>query len=76
MKESALLLDQYVRENEIRGYKVLDYHDEAQWEILKEDVDKYVPLAVASIVDAGTHFNLNIPLAAEAKIGTNLAETH
>jgi len=76
MKKSAVILDQSVRETGISGTKVIDYHDEAQWEIIPEDAERYQELAEKSVVEAGVSFNLNIPLAAESKVGNSWAETH
>lgn len=76
MKQSAIYLDQWVSEAKLDAIKVLDMHDEAQWQVKEEDVEPYCELAVKSIVQAGEYFNLNIPLAAEAKAGNNWAETH
>ena len=53
-------------------------HDEGQSEVWNEEdnINRYCELAVDSIVKAGQHFNLNIPLDGEAKVGMNMAETH
>ena len=56
--------------------KVVDMHDEGQAEVSPRDAELYSKLAVQSIIQAGIHFNLNIPLDGEAKIGNNWAETH
>jgi DNA polymerase I-like protein with 3'-5' exonuclease and polymerase domains len=67
MKKSCEILWKSCEEAGLRAYKVLDMHDEGQAEI---------ELAVDSIVKAGEYFKLNIPLAADAKVGLNMAETH
>lgn len=76
MKKSLTLLNQWATEEGLQFKKVIDMHDEGQAEVLKEHSERYAELAVKSIVEAGTHFNLNIPLDAEAKIGNNWAATH
>ena len=76
MKQSCIGLWEAVAANGITAHKVLDMHDEGQSEVLPEHIELYSELAVQSIVQAGEHFNLNIPLDAEAKVGMNLAETH
>jgi len=76
MKQSCIELWDDVAANDITAHKVLDMHDEGQSEVLPKDVELYSKLAVKSIVTAGEHFNLNISLDAEAKVGMNLAETH
>lgn len=76
MKKSMVLLDKWVRTEQLRAYKVIDMHDEAQWEVYYKDVDRYMELAELSVVKAGEHFNLNIPLAAKAVKGKDWSETH
>lgn len=76
MKKAEILLDQWVREEGIDAIKVIDMHDESQWDVHPEHVDRFKELAELSVVKSGEHFKLNIPLAAEAKVGNNWAETH
>lgn len=76
MKQSMILLDQWVRDRDLRVLKVLDMHDEAQAEVIPEHAELYASLAVQSIKEAGKLFKLNCPLDGEAKIGHNWAETH
>ncbi len=76
MKQSCNMLWEAVAANDVIAHKVLDMHDEGQSEVLPEHIELYSELAVQSIIQAGEHFNLNIPLDAEAKVGMNLAETH
>jgi len=56
--------------------KVIDMHDEAQADVLEEFVEQYQELAEDSVVQAGEFFKLRCPMAAEAKVGSNWAETH
>lgn len=76
MKKSMILLDYWVREEHLRVKKVIDQHDEAQAEVYFADVDRYSIHARQSIVSAGMHFNLTIPLDAEVMVGRNWCETH
>ena len=78
MKKSCILLWSDIVKNNIHAHKVLDMHDEGQSEVWNEEdnINRYCELAVDSIVKAGQHFNLNIPLVGEAKVGMNMAETH
>ena len=78
MKKSCILLWSDIVKNNIHAHKVLDMHDEGQSEVWNEEdnINRYCELAVDSIVKAGQHFNLNIPLDGEAKVGMNMAETH
>jgi DNA polymerase I-like protein with 3'-5' exonuclease and polymerase domains len=74
MKQSIIYLDLWSRD--LDAMKVIDMHDEGQADVSEKDSELYAEHAVKSIIQAGIHFNLNIPLDAEAKIGTNWAETH
>jgi len=78
MKYSMLFLDKWVRKSGIDAKKVLDMHDEAQWEVKnnEEIIELYSNYAVQSIRQAGGYLNLNCPLDAEAKVGNNWSETH
>lgn len=76
MKQSCIMLWDEVRRANLNAHKILDMHDEGQAEVLIEHVEPYKEIAVNSVVNAGEHFRLRIPLAAEAKVGLNLAETH
>ena len=78
MKQSCVWLWDEVRKNKIDAFKVLDMHDEGQSEVRNtpQMIEPYCELAVSSIVLAGEHFKLNIPLATDYKIGMNMAETH
>jgi len=51
-------------------------HDELQFESIPEHVDDLKHLLVLSAVEAGEHYNMRIPVDAEAKEGINWAETH
>lgn len=51
-------------------------HDEWQTEVDADQAERLGEIQVQSIIDAGTHFNLNCPMDGEAKIGRNWLETH
>lgn len=74
MKKSIVLLDHWT--TDLDSMKVIDMHDEGQADVHPDAAELYAKYAVQSIIDAGTHFNLNIPLDAEAKIGKTWADTH
>lgn len=76
MKKSMVLLDEWATREQLDFIKVIDMHDEGQAQVKEEHAERYAELAVRSIVEAGKHFNLNVPLDAEADIGINWAETH
>jgi DNA polymerase I-like protein with 3'-5' exonuclease and polymerase domains len=76
MKYSMVALSFRVRQLGLDATKVIDMHDEAQAEVAPQDVSAYRREAEASIPWAGEFLNLNIPLAADSKVGLNWAETH
>ena len=55
---------------------VAHVHDELQLQCKSAVADEVGAIAVQSIKDAGTHFNLRCALDAQYKIGNNWAETH
>lgn len=76
MKKSLLLLTEAANDAHIDYIKVIDMHDEGQADVIPVDSKRYAAMAEQSIRGAGTHFSLNIPLDAEAKIGRHWADTH
>jgi hypothetical protein len=76
MKKSMILLDDYKTEAQLDAKKVLDMHDEGQAEVFFTQAHQYGELACKSIVEAGKHFNLNIPMAAQYQVGKTWAATH
>ena len=51
-------------------------HDELQFECAKEHAEDLSTSLVYSAAAAGEYYNLRLPIAAEAKIGTTWAEVH
>lgn len=77
MKKSAIILDDILREESLLDVKkVIDMHDEAQAEVLENDVEMYSVIAEHSLELAGEHFELRIPLAGSATAGKNWFQTH
>lgn len=76
MKQAMIYLDDWVKEHNLDAIKIIDMHDEAQWDVIPNHVEQFQELAALSVVKAGEYFRLNIPLAAESKVGNNWAETH
>lgn len=70
-----------IAETTIKGlvpdaYPLIRYHDEEQWECSRENAELVGSLGVKSIERAGKHFDLNVPITGEYKIGENWAECH
>jgi len=78
MKWAMVILDHWVRESglETVAHKVIDMHDEAQWEVDEHYAGAIGVMGTQAIVRAGEMLGLNVPLAADYKIGTNWAMTH
>ena len=76
MKHAMVILDELIRSNQLHSVKVLDMHDEAQYECLPHEAELHGELAVESIIRAGVNLGLNCPLDAEYSVGRNWSETH
>lgn len=76
MKHSIVILDRLIQEHGLHSIKVIDMHDEAEFECLPEEADKHAELAVQSIKEAGVLLGLNCPLDAEAHIGRTWRDVH
>lgn len=76
MKYSILFTNKWVDQQNIRGNKVIDYHDEAQWSVNRNDVDKMKIIAEECVKKAGEYLNMHCELASECKIGLNWMNTH
>jgi DNA polymerase I-like protein with 3'-5' exonuclease and polymerase domains len=76
MKQGLVMLDEFLKLNNMEYKFVANIHDEWQIEVPKDKADFIGKFAVESIVNAGKHFNLRCPLDGEYKIGANWSETH
>ena len=56
--------------------KVLDYHDEETYESLVSRAEDLKEVMIQSVRESGLHYNFNIPLDADARIGQTWAEIH
>ena len=76
MKESMCLMDAWITEQELDSFQVISMHDEEEHSCPPNIAETIRELGCKSIVQAGENFNLNVPLAAEGKIGMTWAEVH
>lgn len=76
MKKAMVILDELILQDRLDAKKVLDMHDEFQFEVLERDAERVAELCERAIVLSGESFNLKIPMAGQSKIGNNWAETH
>jgi DNA polymerase I-like protein with 3'-5' exonuclease and polymerase domains len=52
------------------------HHDEFGWEVPEALAEGLARLGERSVVKAGEHFKLRVPLAAEGKVGDNWKDVH
>jgi DNA polymerase I len=76
MKQALVILDERIKKQKIRAKFTANVHDEFQIECHPDDAEYLGAVAVQSIKDAGTHFNLRCPLDGEYKIGKTWRDTH
>ena len=69
-------MDDYIKEHGLKAHLVNTIHDEMQFEVHKNDVDKIIEGADLTMQKAGVMLGVRLPLNAEAKVGFNWAETH
>lgn len=76
MKYAMVILDEQIREKNLDALKVIDMHDEAQYDTHPRDVQETAGLMSDCVRVAGEFLNLNCPLASDAIVGFSWAETH
>ena len=76
MKRALVILDGYARQHNIDYKFVGNIHDEIQTEVIESKAEFFGTLAVGSIIEAGTYYNMNCPLDAEYKTGEDWSQTH
>jgi len=78
-KHWMILIAEIRRDFSVRVEQIIAYHDETQNEIYTKDVllaEAFGKLCEEAAIVIGKRFNLNVALAAEAKVGKNWAECH
>ncbi|UMO76464.1 DNA polymerase I [Pseudomonas phage BroderSalsa] len=76
MKWAMVRLDEEVKRLGLRAWKVLDVHDEGQWEVHPEDVPAIRALMEDCVAWAGKRLGLNCPLASDSQVGASWYDTH
>lgn len=76
MKYAMIYLDDEVKRLGLRAYKVIDMHDEGQWECHPDDVAKLKEVMSNCVKKAGEFLELKCPLASDAVHGNNWYDTH
>ena len=76
MKKALCLLNEYAILWGIDYNFIGNIHDEIQTEVRAGKADVFGRLATSCMQAAGTHYNLNCPLAGDYKVGDTWADTH
>ena len=76
MKMAKIIVDRLIRKYGLDVLWVGDIHDEWQCDVLEEDVEDFIKLCRVAFKRAGEHFEYNLPIECDAKVGLTWAETH
>ncbi len=76
MKWAMVLLDEWIVQYGLDALKVIDMHDEAQYDVARNDAPMMAILAPLAIKTAGEMLDLNCALDGDTAIGTNWSQTH
>ena len=75
-KRWMLIADETLKEAGLSTHQLAFIHDELQYECEQKDIDDVKFTLEHSAVRAGEYYNLRVPIAAEAKSGSNWSEVH
>lgn len=76
MKYAMVLLDEAIEEEGLDAWKVIDMHDEGQYDVLPRDVKRVRELMDICVKKAGELLGMNIPLASDSIAGPSWKYTH
>ena len=76
MDMAGIIAQDYIETHGYVADRVIYYHDELQFETYEYMADDVGALLTTSLEEAGTYFNLNVPITGAYKIGKSWAETH
>ncbi len=76
MKRAMTTINKDCRKEKIDALQVGMIHDELQFDVLKDHVDRFIEICLAAFVEAGKYFNYNLPIEGDAKVGSSWAKTH
>ena len=75
-KRWMVINDKIIKQKELKCNQLAFIHDELQFECHPQHAEYLSTSLVQSARQAGEYYNLRIPIAAEASVGNNWAETH
>lgn len=76
MKRATIIMDDYIKLNQLSANQIMHVHDEVQFEALESEAEDVGRIAVQAMREAGKPYEFRCPLDGEYKIGANWAETH
>jgi DNA polymerase-1 len=76
MKQAMIYLEQEIRREQLRAFKVADIHDEWQYRVHREDVQRFERASREVFPRAGEAFGYKIEINGDSKVGLTWAETH
>lgn len=76
MKYAMVLLDEAIEAEGLDAWKVIDMHDEGQYDVLPRDVDRVRYLMDNCVKKAGELLGMNLPLASDSIAGPSWKYTH
>lgn len=76
MKYAMVLLDEAVADEGLDALKVIDMHDEGQYDVLPAHVNRFRELADNCVKKAGELLGMNLPLASDSIVGLSWKDTH
>lgn len=76
MKYAMVLLDEAIEAEGLDAWKVIDMHDEGQYDIHPRDYARVMQLMDICVMKAGELLGMNLPLASDSVAGHNWKETH
>jgi DNA polymerase-1 len=78
MKRAMVYVDEEVRRHGLSPYvfKVADIHDEWQYKVKNEYVERFIELAIPCFLRAGESFGYRIAIEGDYKVGKTWAQTH
>ena len=76
MKKASIYLDEDIRRHRLRAAKVADIHDEWQFVVHEESLERFCELALRCFPRAGDAFAYRLPIEGDIRVGKTWAETH
>ena len=76
MKYAMVLLDEAIKEEKLDALKVIDMHDEGQYDVNPRDVKRVRELMDICVKKAGELLGMNLPLASDSIVGLSWKDTH